>query len=52
MAQWIEEYTEIKCPECGQEFTDEVCCGFPFGWPWHYCPKCGAQVEVNNSEVV
>ena len=46
MAKWIENQTTIECPECGQEFTDEVMCCSIYGWPWSHCPNCGAEMEL------
>lgn len=50
MAEWIEVYTNIKCPHCGAEFSDEIY--FMPSPEWHYpryCPDCGKEVENPDS---
>lgn len=42
--RWIEDHDYLKCPKCGamvkRDFTF-----FDIG-DWHYCPNCGAKMEV------
>ncbi len=45
--KWIEERMEIRCSACGKEYTDEVQCHASYGWPWEYCPSCGAKMGVS-----
>ena len=48
-AKWIDKTMTIQCSACGNEFDDEVTCTDVDGWPWEYCPKCGAKMEVSNA---
>ncbi len=50
VGKWIEERMEIRCSVCGKEYTDEVQCHSSYGWPWEYCPNCGAKMEVTQDE--
>ena len=45
IGEWREHHTVIQCSVCGAEFDDEVTCTDVDGWPWVYCPKCGAKME-------
>lgn len=47
VGKWIEVAMRIKCSVCGTDFNDEVtCCSNCYRWPWMFCPKCGAKMEV------
>ena len=49
VGKWIEDACRIKCSVCGTDFNDEVtCCSDCYRWPWNYCPRCGAKMEVTS----
>jgi len=49
VGKWIEPYF-IECSICHAEFDSEVTCSEIYGWPWLFCPKCGAKMEVSEDD--
>ena len=50
--KWIEDGSAIRCSECGYApilkifFCDEKIWELPLEEEFHYCPHCGARVEL------
>ena len=43
---WIEDRTDLICPHCGYEFSDEIrLMGHRKELPLNFCPVCGKEVD-------
>jgi len=45
--KWLDTPYAIECSKCHEEFDSEVACCDIYGWPWKFCPNCGAKMEVS-----
>lgn len=43
---WIEEYTYMTCPYCGEEYSDEMVLmnRSKYQGAFNYCPNCGKRL--------
>ena len=49
--KWLDTPYAIECSKCHEEFDSEVACCDIYGWPWKFCPKCGARMTEVSEDV-
>lgn len=49
---WIEEYTYMTCPNCGEEFSDEMpLMSLKGDSVFNHCPNCGKRLYFKKGSV-